>query len=125
MAKVTICFTLLAVLVSLTSAYNNEGDECYADDPKYYGYYAPHPIYCYRFLQCVHGRFVGRTCSPGLFWNQEDGACDFPANVHCEGQTTQRSTTTTTAATTTGTTTTTTYYPTTEYETTYPESYDV
>lgn len=125
-----ICFTLLVVLVSHTlGQVYNEGDPCYASDPKEYGYYAPHPVYCYRFLQCTHGRFVGRNCSPGLFWSQEEGACDWPANVPCDGQTTQRSTTTTTASTPTGTaptTTTTPYYPPTEdYEPTSPESNEV
>lgn len=105
----------MVVFASLVAAYN-EGDDCYAPDPYYYGYYAPHPIYCYRFLQCVRGIFVGRNCSPGLHWNQEDGACDWPFNVNCEGQTTQRSTT---QATTPTTPTTTPYYTTTpEYETT-------
>ncbi|KAG4070721.1 hypothetical protein HA402_005222 [Bradysia odoriphaga] len=126
MAKV-LCLTLVvAVLVSLTAALPylltvnedepcpevpvrppndpgyNEGDPCFVTDPQCYGYYAPHPTHCYRYLQCAANRtFVGRNCSPGLFWNQVLGACDFPANVPCGGQTTQRSTTTTTVATTT------------------------
>lgn len=153
MAKVTLYFTLVVVLVSFAYAKEdeecpepvrnpdpayNEGDDCYVSNPLCYGYYAPHPIYCYRFLQCTHARFIGRNCSPGLHWNQEEGACDWPANVGCEGLTTERSTTvapTTTPQTTTVTgfpeTTTTEYpetttedYTTTEYETTYTDNYE-
>lgn len=34
----------------------------------YYGYYAPHLVYCHQYLQCIHLRFVARNCSPGLHW---------------------------------------------------------
>lgn len=124
---------VFASLVAINTAYN-EGDPCFAPNATYYGYYAPHPVYCYRFLQCTNSRFISRNCSPGLYWNPNEGfngACDWPANVHCEGLTTQRTTTqaTTTApptgpttgpptapTTTEGTTEYTTYYP---PETTY------
>lgn len=108
----------MIVFASLVAAYN-EGDACYASDPDVYGYYAPHPVYCYRFLQCTHGRFISRNCSPGLHWSVKEGACAWPHDANCDGLTTQRTTTTTTEGTTTGTT----YYPTTdttqEYESTY------
>lgn len=110
-----VYLALIVVLASVVTAYYNEGDPCYVDDPKYYGYYAPHPVYCYRFLQCTHGIFIGRNCSPGLHWNPEVNLCDWPVNSNCDGLTTQRSTTPTTQAPTT----TTEYYTSpTDYETT-------
>lgn len=113
----------MVVFASLVAAYN-EGDTCLAPDPMYYGYYAPHPEYCHRYLQCIHGVFVGRNCSPGLHWNPEagfNGACDFPANYNCQGQTTIRTTTegTTITHSYTEPTTTTPVYESTTYETTY------
>lgn len=104
-----ISLILVVVFASLVAAYN-EGDACFAPDPMYYGYYAPHPVYCHQYLQCTHGRFIARNCAPGLHWNVKEGACDWPSEANCEGQTTIRTTTEATTPTTT-----------TEYDTTTPD----
>lgn len=43
------------------------------------------PNDCSKYISCNGGVLFSRSCSPGLYWNQAVGICDWPANVQCSG----------------------------------------
>ncbi|CAH1781849.1 unnamed protein product, partial [Owenia fusiformis] len=56
-----------------------EGGVCTTGDMLMY------PKDCSKFLQCSHGSFALKQCPTGTRFNNEAGACDHEANVHCQG----------------------------------------
>lgn len=47
------------------------------------GSYKPHPDDCSKYLQCLHGKYGERSCSPGTHWNAAEVACDWPQKAAC------------------------------------------
>ncbi|TKR94189.1 hypothetical protein L596_008508 [Steinernema carpocapsae] len=43
--------------------------------------FKPHPTDCGRFYHCAHGRWVPKSCQPGLVFNPALAVCDWPRNV--------------------------------------------
>ncbi len=71
-------FTLIA------TAKLQVGDPCdVGDHENNNGSYGPHPDDCSKYLQCLHGTYGERSCSPGTHWNVEEGACDWPQKAKC------------------------------------------
>lgn len=68
----------------ITTAQYQVGDPCdVGDHEDNEGSYQAHPNDCEQYLQCLHGTYGARTCSPGLHWNRIDGACDWPRKAGC------------------------------------------
>lgn len=77
---------MLAVwFISIANATLQVGDPCdVGDHEDNTGSYGPHPTDCSKYLQCLHGQYGERSCSPGTHWNVEEGACDWPQKAKCE-----------------------------------------
>jgi len=52
-----------------------------------FGYY-PHPTDCAKYFDCQSPYQAVKTCMYGLMYNAKLNACDWPANVICNVQTT-------------------------------------
>ncbi|XP_037037491.1 peritrophin-1-like [Bradysia coprophila] len=65
-------------------AQRKVGDPCDVGNPEENtGSYGPHPSDCTKYIQCLHGFYGERECSPGLHWNKEEEACDWPQKANC------------------------------------------
>lgn len=47
------------------------------------GLYAPNPANCSEYLQCEHGFFRVSACDDGLYWDADEGACQWPHLANC------------------------------------------
>ncbi|XP_046551772.1 uncharacterized protein LOC124261496 [Haliotis rubra] len=64
-------------------------DFCYGRMSDYY----PSPNSCTKYILCVSGKSIGRSCTMGLLFNPQTKYCDRAANVQCNiGTNTQRTT---------------------------------
>lgn len=66
------------------TAQYQEGDPCdVGDHEDNIGSYRAYPNNCEMYLQCLHGKYGVRRCSPGLHWSVEEGACEWPRKAGC------------------------------------------
>lgn len=76
-------FVIVCTFICI-DAQRQVGDPCDVGDHEYNnGSYGPHPSDCTKYIQCLHGFYGERECSPGLHWNKEKGACDWPQKANC------------------------------------------
>lgn len=74
----------MVFLAFLVSAQFRAGDPCdVGDHENNNGSYQQHPSDCSKYLQCLHGQYGERSCSPGTHWNAEEVACDWPQKAGC------------------------------------------
>ncbi|XP_057337127.1 uncharacterized protein LOC130675448 isoform X3 [Microplitis mediator] len=61
----------------ITAEFNRYQPKC----PEQMTGYLPHPNDCKKFLQCVNGRTIIKSCGTGTVFNPIIGLCDWPKNV--------------------------------------------
>ncbi|KAJ6636602.1 Peritrophin-1 [Pseudolycoriella hygida] len=84
MAHVLCCSLILICFAYVVIGQYQVDDPCeVGDHENNTGLYRPHPNDCEKYLQCLHGRFGERSCSPGTHWNSLEEACDWPAKAGC------------------------------------------
>ena len=47
------------------------------------GLYYKYPKDCQKYYRCVNGKLVLQACAVGLFWNSNEGMCDWVDKVDC------------------------------------------
>lgn len=83
--KLVLLYTFFVVLCAFATAQYQIDDPCnVGDHEENQGLYEAHPSDCGKYLQCLHGRYGERPCAPGLHWNVEERACDWPLQANCE-----------------------------------------
>jgi len=83
-----ICFCLFVSFILYTPTFGQDNFV-----PFYYGTcvtaFEGNPLDCTTYFQCNFGRQILRQCPPGLQWNPDITACDWPRNLRsgtCAGQ---------------------------------------